>query len=767
MAQLVKKRRPGWVLLVVSALVASLLAIPAGAVMDKADHTTSANACVGPATGGQMFTDVSDMHTFKDAINCIAYYGITKGSGDGSTFSPNDTVSRWEMALFMARAAGPAGMTLSMAADQGFADIGDAPAEAHDAINQLAAAGIMAGKSATMFDPKGTVSRADMAVILVNMLAQASSAVTIDKNGDIKLGAAGTDTADDYFPDARASQPRATDARIAAAYELGITTGTTMAPERAAGQTYAGLLTSFGPNSPVNRGEMAAFITRALNHTNARPEGVSAYRDSNGAIKASVRDAMLNPVSGARLDLFYAATAKADEAFGQAGTCDPTVVSNKTGTLCRIDSSDPVTNSSGNVTLAGPDSTEHTVKTPQTIWVWTGDVGMIVVSATELFRHDLAEPKTPDLVATRTLVGDDSDGATLFRYGSDRTITLQLQNVDAGPPEVITDTSSGTAVGESAKWSYVVRLCSAAPGATDGLCAGSQISQSAPGALTSNSSGQATIEVSALSDPNPGTVFTDHDSDPATPDQQTVDLRWVSVVLTSGDNAPDATNTVNAAGTSTTVFVYPFSDAVSAPAVGGGKITHTSPYVVLATGATARGSQLVTVTVNDQYGAPMAGQVVTLTSATPADVEVVGGPYATDGNGEAVVVYTIASTATQGWGQFTVTADVGEVVGVASGTVHFAQANVAAKSAGTAIQYIDVASKTIVAGTGADTAVAVYDSGDQFNIGGTPMTMAEFEEALTEESMGAINDTIEWSNYPTDPTKRSTTTSSFDLARVA
>ncbi|MDE0369868.1 MAG: S-layer homology domain-containing protein [bacterium] len=744
-------------LLVVSALVASLLAVPAGAVMDKADHTTSANACVGPATGDWMFTDVSDMHSFKDAINCIAYYGITKGSGDGSTFSPNDTVSRWEMALFMARAAGPAGMTLSMAADQGFADIGDAPAEAHDAINQLAAAGIMAGKSATMFDPNGTVSRADMAVILVNMLAQASSAVTIDKTGAIKLGAAGTGEADDYFPDARASQPRATDARIAAAYELGITTGTTMAPERAAGQTYAGLLTSFGPNSPVNRGEMAAFITRALNHTNARPEGVSAYRDSNGAIKASVRDAELNPVSGARLDLFYAATAKADEAFGQAGTCDPTVVSNKTGTLCRIDSADPVTNSSGNVTLAGPDATEHTVKTPQTIWVWTGDVGMIVVTATERFRHDLPEPKTPDLMATRTLVGDDSGGATLFRYGSDRTITLQLQNVDAGPPEVITDTSSGTTVGESAKWTYVVRLCSDDPTDADGTCTG-LLSQSASMALTSDSNGQATISVSAPSDPTPGATDTDPNTDGQQPEE-----RWVSVALTIGDGAPDATNTVNAAGTSTTAFEYKFSDQSNAATAGAGKVTHTSPYVVLATTSTARGSQLVTVTVNDQYGSPMAGQVVTLTAATATDISVVGGPYSTDGNGEAVIVYTITSTATQGWGEFAVTAQVGDpAVDVASGTVYFVEANSASETS-TEIDYIDVASKTIVA----NNKVVVYDSGDQFTIGTTPSTMAEFEAKLAAESMrSAINDSIAWTNYPTDPTKRSTTTSTFTLTEA-
>ena len=753
MPQLVNKRRSRLAVLVVSALVASMLAVPAGAVMDKADHTTSANACVGPATGDQMFTDVSDMHTFKDAINCIAYYGITKGTGDGSTYSPNDTVSRWQMALFMARAAGPAGLTLPMAADQGFADIGDAPAEAHDAINQLAAAGIMAGKSATMFDPNGTVSRADMAVILVNMLAQASSAVTIDKNGDIKLGAAGTDTADDYFPDARASQPRATDARIAAAYELGITTGTTMAPERAAGQTYAGLLTSFGPNSPVNRGEMAAFITRALNHTNARPEGVSAYRDGT-TIKASVRDAELNPVSGARIDLFYGATAKAGEAFGQAGTCDTTVVKSKTGMVCRIDSADPVTNSSGNVALAGPDNIEHTVETPQTVWVWTGSLDMIVVTATERFRYDLPEAMAPTLVATRTLVSDDSGGATLFRYGSDRTITLQLQNVDDGPPQVITNTSSGTMMGESAKWTYIVRLCSADPTDADGTCDANLLSQSASMALTSDSNGQATIAVSAPSDPTPGATDTDDTTDGQQPEE-----RWVSVALTSGDNAPDAANTVDAAGAGKTVFEYKFSDLANAATANAGKVTHQSPYVVLASATTPRGSQLVTVTVNDQYGSPMAGQVVTLTAATPADVSVQGGPYSTDSNGEAVIVYTLAATQV-GWGEFEVLANVGDpAVQVAAGTVYFVEANSASESE-TEIDYIDVANKTIVA----NNKVVVYDSGDQFTIGTTPSTMAEFEAKLAAESMRATIDySIAWTNYPTDPTKRSTTTSTFTL----
>ena len=383
---------------------------------------------------------------------------------------------------------------------------------------------------------------------------------------------------------------------------------------------------------------------------------------------------------------------------------------------------------------------------------------MIVVSDTEMFRHDLPEPNGAEPQWPPGPWSDDgSGGATLFRYGSDRTITLQLQNVAAGPPQVVTDTSSGTTQGESAKWTYIVRVCSADPTDADGTCADSLLTQRPAVELTSDNSGQATISVAGPSDPTPGATDTDPDADGVQPE-----LRWVSVALTPGDNAPDAASTVNAAGTATAVFEYAFSDAANAVAASGGKVTHQSPYVVLASATTARGSQLVTVTVNDQYGSPMAGQVVTLTAATPADVSVPGGPYSTDGNGEAVIVYTLAASQ-QGWGEFEVIAQVGDpAVQVAAGTVYFVEANSASESE-TEIDYIDVANKTIVA----NNKVVVYDSGDQFTIGSTPSTMAEFEEKLAAESMrSAINDSIAWSNYPTDATKRSTTTSTFTLTEA-
>ena len=115
MIQPMNKRRSGLAVLAAGALIASILAagtVPAGAVTDRPDHTTPLSACVGDAAVDQMFSDVSAGHVFRDAINCVAYYDITHGTGDGSTYSPEQDVTRAEMAVFIARAAKAAGVDL-------------------------------------------------------------------------------------------------------------------------------------------------------------------------------------------------------------------------------------------------------------------------------------------------------------------------------------------------------------------------------------------------------------------------------------------------------------------------------------------------------------------------------------------------------------------------------------------------------------------------------------------------------------------------------
>ena len=90
-----------------------------------------------------MFSDVSAGNIFRDEINCLAYYGVTVGYGDG-TFRPGRDVSRFEMVLFMQRAARLAG------------------ADPATVVSDFATTGS---------DP---VNRADMALLIARLLASAT-----------------------------------------------------------------------------------------------------------------------------------------------------------------------------------------------------------------------------------------------------------------------------------------------------------------------------------------------------------------------------------------------------------------------------------------------------------------------------------------------------------------------------------------------------------------------------------------------------------------
>ena len=272
MPDLMKKRRSGWVVLAVCALIASLLAVgvnPATAVEEKADHLASTSACAGEAETDRMFTDVPEGHIFRDAINCLAYHGITVGTGDGTTFSPSRDVTRWQMALFVARAMKAAGVDLGAVVDAGFTDIGDAPAVSRDAINQLAANGVI--PEAGTYRPNDPTTRAETAILLVGFLDKAAPNVTITEDGVIVLGTGSAATeADDHFADVRALSSPSVDRAAAALWELGVTTGTNKAAA-VVDPTRAPLDVNYDPQRTVTRGAMAAFITRALAHTSLAP----------------------------------------------------------------------------------------------------------------------------------------------------------------------------------------------------------------------------------------------------------------------------------------------------------------------------------------------------------------------------------------------------------------------------------------------------------------------------------------------------------------
>ena len=99
----------------------------APAAPGKSDNLAEYSACVGAALADAGFEDVTGT-SLESAVNCLSYYGITRGRS-GDIFAPGETVTRWQMALFLARAARLAGITLAAAADQGFTDLDELSAE--------------------------------------------------------------------------------------------------------------------------------------------------------------------------------------------------------------------------------------------------------------------------------------------------------------------------------------------------------------------------------------------------------------------------------------------------------------------------------------------------------------------------------------------------------------------------------------------------------------------------------------------------------------
>ena len=114
-----------------------------------------------PSAGFEDTTDAS--------VDCLKYFGIVNGT-TATTYSPTDTVSRWQMALFLTRTLNVANVALPTGADQGFTDIAGESAEIQLAINQLKQLGITTGKTATTFAPADNVSRQEMALFIERML---------------------------------------------------------------------------------------------------------------------------------------------------------------------------------------------------------------------------------------------------------------------------------------------------------------------------------------------------------------------------------------------------------------------------------------------------------------------------------------------------------------------------------------------------------------------------------------------------------------------
>jgi Tol biopolymer transport system component len=158
--------------------------------------------------------------TFAADIEWLYEAGITGGC-TSERFCPRGLVSRGQMAAFLDRA-----LDFEPTTEDFFDD--DSSSIFEDSINRLAAAGVAHGVGPRRFGPRYPVSRGEMAAFLVRAL---------------NLPA----TVEDYFVDDEDSIFEDDINRLAAA---GIAAGIGDA--------------NYGPGLTVNRGEMAAFLHRAL-----------------------------------------------------------------------------------------------------------------------------------------------------------------------------------------------------------------------------------------------------------------------------------------------------------------------------------------------------------------------------------------------------------------------------------------------------------------------------------------------------------------------
>jgi hypothetical protein len=177
------------------------------------------------------FTDVDTTNVHAADIDCAFAHHLTNGT-TATTFSPAQSVTRGAMASFIARLIDAVGASLPANPPDAFTD--DAGSVHELAINQLAALGIVSGKGPGIYDPSATLTRGQMATLLVG-------AVEYVRGQPLPVTS-------DHFPDDNGDVH---EHDINALFEAGLTNGF-------GDGTYR-------PNNPVQRDQMASFLVRAFN----------------------------------------------------------------------------------------------------------------------------------------------------------------------------------------------------------------------------------------------------------------------------------------------------------------------------------------------------------------------------------------------------------------------------------------------------------------------------------------------------------------------
>ena len=274
--------------------------VPTNAADPAPDYLASFDACpddIIPERGSWTFP--APIRALDD-IDCIAYYGITDGTSS-TTYSPDDPVTREQMALFLARLAGLVGINVHAGVDTPFEDIADLGEESREAIGRIYRLGITIGATDTTYAPARNVSRGEMALFLQRLMDLMVPAA----DGRIPFGFTPDDVNDNVgnfdvvspFHDLE-GVPHNVYSAVTQLYELGVATGLS---EHA-----------YGPGEDMTRAVMAEFMAAMLDHSNLRPRGVlvqvtptDGTDDFEIFMMVSVRDDEFAPAADVAVDWFY------------------------------------------------------------------------------------------------------------------------------------------------------------------------------------------------------------------------------------------------------------------------------------------------------------------------------------------------------------------------------------------------------------------------------------------------------------------------------
>ena len=583
-----KYRRHVAVLAALAMVASVLVAAPVVAADDpKPDYTAAFSACDHDAVKSSDFEDVPPDHAGD--IDCIAYYGITKGTS-ATTYSPFMSVTREHMALFLTRLAEEVGIEMvSNPDDAGFTDIGELSAKSQTAINQIADLGITMGfGSTTTYAPAESVRRDHMALFIARLMDKMEPFADPDAADDASAFAhtpedvVAVDAEDDDddiavmspFGDLDLTTKEAYDA-ITALWELGVASGFSD--------------TFYVPAALITRAAMADFMVGVLDHSNARPAGVTMQVSKTTdfgevtAVRAiSVRDDNLAPMGDVSVEVFTAT---------ESGGMDDDTGECLTDDVCDWNDNAEITNDDGNnflpidVATDDGDGNDGNMENSETWYAWMGDEDNSEFVKGESGEASVTLTAKADALGIRVTV-DINDEATTYQVdiGKDTTVVLTAQLIDTATA----NDADANAVAKEGVELDITRTrgpTEDAPG---------------PDAMTTDADGKVTFTIEGPADPDDGTPETRNDT----------------VTFTGNTDGNDDTGT-DGDETANRVVMWTNADA----AVIKGE-TDAPTYVIIDDDEV---SVRVMVSYYDQYGNSAAsGDRLTITVNNPDDTSADG-----------------------------------------------------------------------------------------------------------------------------------------------